>query len=226
VARIARFPVAVRRSANRQAGFFSARRIFVVALLLAASTFLPLRAQVFDASSAGGPVIITAPWRFHTGDDPQWASPSFDDSQWPLLRMDRSWNVQGYRGYSGYAWYRIRLQMATRPCAYPNGCHEDNRRTPLFHLPGNAELSAQTNADEQALKALPQAECDAWNKHDAHVLADLLAEDGDFVTVATVCLHGRADYEKFHARLLTGRFEDSVFTPLETTVRFLHPDIA
>ena len=72
---------------------------------------IPLHAQSFDASSAGGPLTITAPWRFHTGDDPQWASPAFDDSQWPLLRMDRSWNVQGYGGYSGYAWYRIRLQV-------------------------------------------------------------------------------------------------------------------
>ncbi len=58
-------------------------------------------------------MTFTALWRFHTGDDPQWASPSFDDSQWPLLRMDRSWNVQGYRGYSGYAWYRIRLEVPT-----------------------------------------------------------------------------------------------------------------
>ena len=113
MARIVRFPVAVGGAANRLAGLFSARRAFVVALLLAASSFLPLRAQVFDASPAGGPVTITAPWRFHTGDDPQWASPSFNDSQWPLLRMDRSWNVQGYRGYSGYAWYRIRLQVPT-----------------------------------------------------------------------------------------------------------------
>jgi len=113
VARIVRFPVAVGGAANRLAGLFSAQRAFVVALLLAASSFLPLRAQVFDASPAGGPVTITASWRFHTGDDPQWASPSFDESQWSLLRMDRSWNVQGYRGYSGYAWYRIRLHVPT-----------------------------------------------------------------------------------------------------------------
>lgn len=91
---------------------------------------------------------------------------------------------------------------------------------------GMSNLSAQTRADELAVRRLPQAECDAWNKHDAHALAELLAEDGDFVTVATVFLHGRADYEKFHARLLAGRFKDSVFTPLETTVRFLRPDIA
>lgn len=89
-----------------------------------------------------------------------------------------------------------------------------------------SNLRAQTKADEEVLRKLPQAHCDAWNKHDAHELAKLFAEDGDFVTVATVYLHGRADYEKFHARLLKGRFKDSVFTPLETTVRFLRPDMA
>jgi uncharacterized protein (TIGR02246 family) len=87
-------------------------------------------------------------------------------------------------------------------------------------------LKAQTKEDEEAVRKLPQVHCNAWNKHDAHELAKLLADDGDFVTVATVYLHGRADYEKFHARLLSGRFKNSIFTPLETTVRFLRPDMA
>ena len=87
-------------------------------------------------------------------------------------------------------------------------------------------INAQTKADEDAIRKLPQAHCDSWNKHDAHELAKLMADDGDFVTVATVYLHGRADYEKFHARLLSGRFHNSTFTPLETTVRFLRPDMA
>jgi hypothetical protein len=50
-------------------------------------------------------------WRFHTGDNPQWALPGFDDSHWSLLDLDKSWAQQGYKGYSGYAWYRIRLQL-------------------------------------------------------------------------------------------------------------------
>jgi uncharacterized protein (TIGR02246 family) len=87
-------------------------------------------------------------------------------------------------------------------------------------------LNAQTKADEDALRKLPQTHCDAWNNRNAHGLAMLMADDVDFVTVATVYLHGRADYEKFHARLLSDRFKDSTFTPLETTVRFLHPDMA
>jgi uncharacterized protein (TIGR02246 family) len=92
----------------------------------------------------------------------------------------------------------------------------------LFALSANA----QTNADEEAVFKLPQAFCDAWAKHDGHELAKIMAEDVDFVTVATTYLHGRADFEKFHTRLLSGRFKDSRNTVLQATVRFLHPDLA
>jgi uncharacterized protein (TIGR02246 family) len=84
----------------------------------------------------------------------------------------------------------------------------------------------QSKEDLAALQQLPQLHCDAWNSCDAHALANLFAEDGDFVTVATVYLHGRKDYETFHARLLQGRFKDSRFEPVHTTVRFLRPDLA
>jgi uncharacterized protein (TIGR02246 family) len=90
----------------------------------------------------------------------------------------------------------------------------------------SATVRAQSKDDMEALQKLPQLHCDAWNKGDAHALANLFAEDGDFVTVATVYLHGRKDYEEFHARLLNGRFKESKFTPIHTTVRFLNPDLA
>jgi hypothetical protein len=50
-------------------------------------------------------------WRFHPGDDPLWASPDFDDSQWPLIRSDRSWTEQGYADTFGYAWYRFKFEV-------------------------------------------------------------------------------------------------------------------
>jgi len=85
---------------------------------------------------------------------------------------------------------------------------------------------AQTKADEAAAGKLPQAFCDGWAKHDGHELAKIMADDVDFVTVATTYLHGRADFEKFHARLLSGRFKESTLVPLQTTVRFLRPEMA
>ena len=83
----------------------------------------------------------------------------------------------------------------------------------------------QTNADEEILRTLPQAYCDAWNRRDAHAVASIMADDVDFVTVGTVYLHGRTDWETYHARLLNGRFKDSIVAPLQTTVRLIRPDI-
>jgi uncharacterized protein (TIGR02246 family) len=92
----------------------------------------------------------------------------------------------------------------------------------LFAVASNA----QTKTDEEAVGKLPQAFCDAWAKHDGHELAKIMADDVDFVTVATTYLHGRADFEKFHVRLLSGRFKDATITLLQRTVRFLRPDMA
>ena len=86
--------------------------------------------------------------------------------------------------------------------------------------------NAQSKADEEAVRKLPQAFCGAWAKHDGHELAKIMADDVDFVTVATTYLHGRSDFERFHSRLLSGRFKDSTNTVLQTTVRLLHHGMA
>ena len=52
---------------------------------------------------------LAGPWRFHTEDNPAWADPSLPDSDWHLLYAGKSWDEQGYKGYSGIAWYRIRV---------------------------------------------------------------------------------------------------------------------
>ena|ERR1700716_2196723 len=85
---------------------------------------------------------------------------------------------------------------------------------------------AQTSQDEKALRELPLAFTDAWGKHDGHELAKIMADDVDFVTVSATWLSGRADFEKYHTRLLTGQFKESTRTPLETAVRFIRPDLA
>ncbi len=96
----------------------------------------------------------------------------------------------------------------------------------LLLLVSASSVLAQTSADEEAVRKLPQEFCSAWARHDGHALASLMAEDVDFVTVATTYLHGRTDFETFHVRLLSGRFKDSTITALKTTSRFLRPDMA
>ena len=86
--------------------------------------------------------------------------------------------------------------------------------------------TAQTNADEEAVRALPRAFSAAWAEHNGHKLAGIMAEDVDFVTVRGVWLQGRANFQKYHTRILSGRFRDATNTPLEIRVRFLRPDEA
>lgn len=50
--------------------------------------------------------------RFHTGDDPHWSEPGFDDSTWPLARIDQSWSTQGFTSDSGFAWYRFKIVVS------------------------------------------------------------------------------------------------------------------
>lgn len=66
----------------------------------------------FDFDQAREPVVkLDGLWRFHPGDDPRWAQPGFDDSAWAVIHGDRGWEMQGYKGLSGYAWYRARVVM-------------------------------------------------------------------------------------------------------------------
>jgi hypothetical protein len=60
-------------------------------------------------------VELNGPWRFHIGDQAAWAEPRFDDSAWGLLRADSGYSEQGYRGYSGFSWYRLRVDVPAWP---------------------------------------------------------------------------------------------------------------
>jgi hypothetical protein len=58
---------------------------------------------------------LAGPWRFHAGDEPAWATPSFDDSGWSLVQTDKGWSRQGYAGYGGTAWYRLDITLPPQP---------------------------------------------------------------------------------------------------------------
>jgi hypothetical protein len=71
-----------------------------------------LRAQSFDFSRNPAPAMsLDGLWRFHPGDNLAWADPHLDDSQWPLLRSGQDWAEQGYKGMSGYGWYRFSVVL-------------------------------------------------------------------------------------------------------------------
>ena len=68
---------------------------------------------------------LVGPWKFHTGDDPAWSQPGFDDSSWADMDLTQraskkhpdqllplpGWTARGYPDYSGYAWYRLTVDV-------------------------------------------------------------------------------------------------------------------
>jgi uncharacterized protein (TIGR02246 family) len=96
----------------------------------------------------------------------------------------------------------------------------------VLSLAAISAAQAQTKLDEEAVRNLPQAFCAAFNKHDGHQLAQIMADDIDFVTVGATWIHGKSDFEKYHTRLLNGRFHSIKTEVLQVAVRFLRPDIA
>jgi len=89
------------------------RRVFsAICLLVLTAAAVTMDAQTFDFARDRQPVVeLNGLWRFHPGDDPHWAEAGFDDSQWPLLHSDRNWAQQGYKGLSGVAWYRFKVDV-------------------------------------------------------------------------------------------------------------------
>jgi len=85
------------------------KKIVVAALLLFACAGMA-RPQTIDFNQKRVPMAdLVGPWRFHAGDDPAWASPGYDDSHWSLLEAGKTWSEQGFGGYSGVGWYRLRI---------------------------------------------------------------------------------------------------------------------
>jgi diguanylate cyclase (GGDEF)-like protein len=80
-------------------------------LLLAPLTFLVLPAAA-PAQGRGGlvPLPLTAGWKAARGDQPQWASPAFDDRAWTPIAVPGEWE-KSFPGYDGFGWYRLRLSL-------------------------------------------------------------------------------------------------------------------
>src|SRR5262245_45195075 len=103
--------------------------LLTVVTLAALTSIRGVAATVPVPITLGQSVVkLNGPWKFHTGDDATWADPNFDDSTWESLDLTPppgahdddvglsgyvpGWGARGHRGYSGYAWYRLRVAVA------------------------------------------------------------------------------------------------------------------
>jgi len=74
-------------------------------VLCAAAAAGVMAALSASLCSAQDKVPLNSAWKFITGDNLDYARPGFDDSRWKSIRVDKSWEDQGYDPYDGFAWY-------------------------------------------------------------------------------------------------------------------------
>ncbi len=102
--------------------------LLFASVALQAESASPATAAATQITLGQSIVALNGPWKFHIGDNPQWADPNFDDSAWQNYTVDPKhtaltavqaiqsdalpgWQQHGHPSYTGYAWYRIRLQV-------------------------------------------------------------------------------------------------------------------
>ena len=122
------------RSTNR----FRCLLSLLVSLLLTVSVRAQSGQPVTQVTLGPSVVPLYGPWKFTVGDSPidpatnapLWAQPGFDDSRWETVDLTpqglldplggfsdyvKGWTARGHAGYSGYAWYRMRVQVTAQP---------------------------------------------------------------------------------------------------------------
>ncbi|MBF5042912.1 glycoside hydrolase family 2 [Aggregicoccus sp. 17bor-14] len=104
------------------------RRRIVGILIVATVTLVIVTADLAIGGRAdpqplrAAATLLDGSWRFRTGDDPRWASATWDDSGWETVELTAppgshdgdvglpdyvgGWMAHGHPGYHGYAWYR------------------------------------------------------------------------------------------------------------------------
>lgn len=56
-------------------------------------------------------VSLEGIWKFKIGDDKLRAEIKYDDGDWDSLFVPAHWDMQGYRNYDGFAWYRKKFYL-------------------------------------------------------------------------------------------------------------------
>ena len=104
-------------------GYFALHRTAAIVLLAFAQWVHATQAITKNTAAAPfvieelgkGTFTLNGPWQFHPGDDPAWAGPTFDSSDWEQLSAEQPWGKQGHAQLTGVAWYRCSIALTRAP---------------------------------------------------------------------------------------------------------------
>ncbi|MCB0304147.1 MAG: beta galactosidase jelly roll domain-containing protein [Calditrichaeota bacterium] len=118
-------------------------------------------------------------WQFRIGDDADWRHRNIDTNGWENILVPMPWELQGYRDYDGFAWYRKTFRLPERyrgrTLYLLLGKIDDLDQTYL-----NGELIGSTGRFNSILGRNPRVEGDEWQVRRAYRLDEkLLNYDGE-----------------------------------------------
>lgn len=90
----------------------------------------------------------------------------------------------------------------------------------------SAAASAQTPADEEAVRKLIVEMTEGFNRHDARASTRMYLSDADLVTVRGERFRGTVEFEKGLASIFATRAREATHRTLNVSVRFIRPDVA
>jgi hypothetical protein len=90
----------------------SRRLLSRIACLVLACAAPVVAAQTFDASHILVPTDLNAPWLMHAGDDPAYARPDFDDSQWMPFDAHTDIKTIFRSSHPDVVWYRMHMKVS------------------------------------------------------------------------------------------------------------------
>lgn len=83
-----------------------------------------------------GADIILENWKYHPGDNSDWAAPDFDDSQWETTATTLSRNNLPLSGWQGVGWFRIHVVVDSMLHGKPLGLFISQAGTSRLYLDG------------------------------------------------------------------------------------------
>jgi cephalosporin-C deacetylase-like acetyl esterase len=71
-------------------------------------------AMVILSVTGKGQSIVPAEWKFITGDKPAYTDSAMNDYWWEDISPLELWESQGFPGYDGFAWYRVKVVVPAK----------------------------------------------------------------------------------------------------------------
>lgn len=130
---------------------------------------------LFQTIAFSQTILFPTEWFFKLGDDPNYKSTDFDDSNWSKIKVPSHWENSGYDSYDGFTWYRLHFPLLKK-----------DLQKELYLLAGKIDDVDETYLNGKRIgstgKFPPQAQS-AWNQQRVYQIPKGLLEENNVLAI-------------------------------------------